>query len=280
MPPVSWSWIRLTPADHNEKNLTVDGTNTFSDWHLYEIDWQPDQIVWSVDTNPMRTVKKSDTYNDTDKQYHYPQTPARVQLSLWPAGNSKNGQGTVDWSGGLVNWNTPDVQNNGYYYAQFESVNVTCYDAPSGTKGGGNTAYEYTSTDGLQSSVEMTNDNTVLKSLLGTGTDMNKDYPKPQSASGSASPSSAPTDLATVPGLTGAGPGTNGQRPGNGGGGSGDTGSGGSGTSSAGGASSTGIGGFSQGTTKKGNSASGRNEGLLRGSALAGVIAIGALMVM
>lgn len=264
----------------------MNGENTFSDWHLYEIDWQPDQIVWSVDTNPMRTVKKSDTYNDTDKQYHYPQTPARIQLSLWPAGNSKNGQGTVDWAGGLVNWNTPDVQNNGYYYAMFESVNVTCYDPPSGTKGGGNKAYEYTSTDGLQSSVEMTNDNTVLKSLLGSGTDMNKDYPKPQSASGSASASASasavPTDLATVPGLTGAGPGTNGQRPGNGGdsGTGGGTGSGGSSASSAGGTSPTGIGGFSQGTTKKGNSAPGKSDGLLRGSALAGVIAIGALMVM
>ena len=276
--------------DNQGKNLSVQGGDTFQDWHKYEIDWKPDRIVWSVDDVPMRTVKKSDTYNETDKQYHYPQTPARVQLSLWPAGNSNNGKGTIDWAGGLVNWDTTDVESNGYYYAMFQSVNTTCYNPPDGVKQSGNKAYEYTSTNGLESSVEMTNDNTVLKSLLGTGEDMDKDYPKPvSSASGSAEPSATPTELNLIPGLSGAGPGTNGQRPGgsgNGGSGSGsgsgsNSGSEGSGAPSAGGASPTAIGGFDQGTgTKKGNSAPGRTGALLDGSALAAMIAIGGLLVM
>ena len=232
----------------------------------------------------MRTVKKSDTYNETDKQYHYPQTPSRVQLSLWPAGNSKNGQGTIEWAGGLVNWNTQDVQNNGYYYAMFQSVNVTCYDPPSGTKKSGKAAYDFTSTDGVQSSVEMTNDNTVLKSFLGSGENMDKDYPKPASVSGSASASATPTDLNTIPGLSGAGPGSNGQRPGNSGSdgnGQNNVDTGASGSASAGGASPTAVGGFTQGDGgKKGNSAAGRGDDLLRGSALAGIIAIGALLVI
>jgi hypothetical protein len=30
-----------------------------------------------------RTLKKADTYNETSKQYEFPQTPARLQMSLW-----------------------------------------------------------------------------------------------------------------------------------------------------------------------------------------------------
>jgi hypothetical protein len=53
--------------------------------------------------------------------------------------------------------------------------------------------------------VEITNDNTVLKSLLGTGTNMSANYP---SAASSASGSTQTSNLATIPGLSGAGPGT------------------------------------------------------------------------
>jgi len=72
----------LMDADENGKNLTVSKGDTFSDWHIYEVDWQPDQLTWSVDGTVMRKLEKSATFNKTDNQYHYPQTPARVELSL------------------------------------------------------------------------------------------------------------------------------------------------------------------------------------------------------
>lgn len=277
--------------DNNGVNLAISKGNTFDTYHTYEIDWKPDRTTWSIDGNVMRTVEKSKTYNDTTKSYHYPQTPARVQLSLWPAGSPKNGEGTIAWSGGLVDWSSTDIQTNGYYYALFNDVSVTCYDTPPGANVTGSKAYVYNNIAGTESSIAVTDDNTVLKSLLGTGTDMNKDYPQAQSSKASASGSASkiptaslalatPTDVATVPGLTGAGPGTNGQRgdtgssgsttnsgsgsdsgsdsgSGNGGGTGGGTGGGsgggsgsgsGSGTSSASGSASTGsVGGFSQG---------------------------------
>lgn len=267
----------LIETDDNEKDLEVDGGSTFDDYHTYEIDWQPDQLTWAVDGDVMRTLKKSDTYNKTTNQYHYPQTPARVQLSLWPAGLSKNGKGTVEWAGGLIDWNSQDVQANGYYYSMFKDVNVQCYDPPSDANVTGKSSYIYTKKDGVESSVSVTDNETVLKSLLGSGTDMDKDYP---SASASASGSAATSEVATVPGLTGAGPGTNGQR---GGGGDGSSGSGGSsegsGTSSAAGSSST---GFVQGDGGKAgsNSAPLKAERVLQGSIFAALVAIVGMLVL
>ncbi|KAL8831641.1 MAG: hypothetical protein Q9191_000755 [Dirinaria sp. TL-2023a] len=268
----------------NEKNLTVPGGDTFDSYHTYTINWQPDQLTWAVNGTVMRTLKKSDTFNSTTNQYHYPQTPARVQLSIWPAGLSKNGQGTVDWAGGLINWNSVDVQKNGYYYAMYKEVNVKCYDAPAGANVTGSKSYRYTSKDGINSSIAVTDDPTILKSLLGTGTDMDKDFPS-ASASASGSTHSA-TQVATVPGLTGAGPGTDGTRGGNGNGGSSGSsgGGGGSGASSAAGSQSTGIGGFSQGnggkTKTDNNNAPPKSERILQGSVFAAVVAIVGMLVL
>lgn len=188
----------------------------------------PDQITWSIDGQKVRTQKKSDTWNGTSNRYDYPQTPARVQLSLWPAGLPTNGQGTINWGGGLVDWTSQYVAN-GYYYAAFSEVKMQCYEPPSGANVQGTVSYTYDDVAATNDTVVTGNKPTVLKSLLGSGTNMTADFP---SAAASASGSAKTGDVATVPGLTGAGPGTNGQRgdnqssgssPGSGTGGSGST---------------------------------------------------------
>ena len=276
--------------------MKVDNS-TFDNYHLYELDWNPDQITWSVDGNSHRTLKKSETWNSTTNQYHYPQTPARVQLSLWPAGSSKNGQGTIDWSGGLVNWKSQDIQTNGYYYAMFKDVSVQCYPAPSGANVSGKTSYIYTSPSGDNSSVATTDKNTILKSLLGSGTDPNKDFPSvsasaSSSSSGTSTASASPSassNVALVPGLTGAGPAVNNHGDGsstNGGSGSSGSGSGSgssaSGTSSAAGSTSTaGIGGFVQGDqTKKSGSSPSRTERVFQGSMFAASVVITGILML
>ncbi|KAI4088562.1 MAG: hypothetical protein LQ348_003504 [Seirophora lacunosa] len=269
------------PDYDNGQNLSVK-SSTFDEYHTYEIDWSPTQLTWSVDGEEMRTVKKSDTWNTTTNQYHYPQTPSRVQLSLWPAGSPKNGQGTINWAGGLVNWNAQDPASVGYYYSMIKDISVECYPVPNDVKKTGSKSYVYTKESGLQDSVVITNEDTVLKSLLGTGTDMDKDYPKAKS-SATAANAAATSEVATVPGLTGAGPGTNGH-PGNdgnvgtvaetgGGSGSGDVGD--DGTSSAG------IGGFSQGNNAQVISeATSPTERGLQSSMFAALVAILGLLVL
>lgn len=170
------------------------------------------------------------------------------------------------------------MKTNGYYYSMYKSISVECYDAPSGANVSGTKSYLYTDRKGLNSSVSVTNDNTILKSLLGTGTDTDKDYPSASASHGAAA--SQTGSVATVPGLTGAGPGTDGTRGGGdtGNSDSGSGGSGGSSTAGANGASSTGIGGFSQGTQKGSTAAKG--EEVMKGSAFAALIAfVGVLMM-
>lgn len=283
----------------------------------------------------MRTVLKKETYNSTTKNYHYPQTPARVHLSLWPAGSDKNEEGTINWAGGLIDWNSEDIQANQYYYAMFKDVTVDCYKPPSGANITGSKSYIYTSLDGDESSVATTDKSTVLKSLLGTGTDMEKDYPKPvkkpeaekpdepdktdkdeRKTSTSKPSASATKEVATIPGLTGAGPGTDGQRgetnggnrasnSGNTGsssnsgssgstgnsdssGSTGNTGSGsdsgsestGSGSTTAPDSESSSIGGFSQGQVATANNALQKGEHVLQGSMFAVMVAfIGMLLI-
>jgi hypothetical protein len=225
-------------------------------------------------------LQRSDTWNATGNMYNFPQTPARVQLSLWPGGLSTNGQGTINWAGGLVDWNSPYMATAGntkYYYAAFSEVDIQCYSPPDGANVQGSKSYIYTNSAGTNNTVEISNDNTVLKSLLGTGTNMSANYP---SAASSASGSTKTSNVATIPGLSGAGPGTNGQRGDNttssGSGGSG--GSGGSATGSGSGSASTG--GFVQGNPSGSSGAPPRQETVLQGSFFAVLVAIVALIVL
>jgi len=175
-------------TDYNQMNpLTVDSTN--GKLHTYTIDWQPDQLTWSVDGTVMRTVKKSDTWNSTDNTFHYPQSPSRIQLSLWPAGLPSNGEGTITWAGGLVNWNSNYMQN-GYYYAMVKDVSVECYNPPSSFKNNfGSNAYYYQSVAGTEDTVAIGNNVTTLSSFYASGDNPTYD-PHGKTQSGSAPVSS------------------------------------------------------------------------------------------
>ena len=181
-----------------------------------------------------------------------------------------------------MDWNAPDVQNAGYYYAMVKDVQVECYDPPKGANQTGSKAYVYSSPAGTNDTVVTTNDNTVLKSLLGTGTNMSADYPSAASGTNSASGPAATSDAPTIPGLSGAGPGTNGQRGSSGSSNSpGSSGSGSSGVSSAPGSSPTDFHGFSQGGNSGTSTASPPNgEKVLQGSMLAVLIAIVGMLVL
>ena len=136
---IYWQALPYYGNSGNISNLT----DTFDDWHTYTIDWQPDQIIWSVDGVVGRTKTRASTWNSTSGLYNYPQTPSRVQISLWAGGASNQPQGTIDWAGGPINWASPDIQQSGYYYMQVQSVSVECYSAPDGTRKQGNGSVSY-----------------------------------------------------------------------------------------------------------------------------------------
>ncbi|KAK4098880.1 glycoside hydrolase family 16 protein [Parathielavia hyrcaniae] len=173
-------------------NLTVDG-NTYDEFHEYEIQWTPDEIRWLIDGKLGRTKKRSDTWNETSNQWAYPQTPSRVQISLWPGGLESNAKGTIDWAGGKVDWNSDDIQDYGYYFATFKEVTVECYktDSPPGTNEG--LSYYYNDISATNDTVVDSDKPTVLKSFLGTGTDMDK-------GDGTSSGGATSSSVAYIPG--------------------------------------------------------------------------------
>jgi len=249
---------------HNSGNASVSDHDTFDNWHTYEIDWQPDQTQWIVDGVVKRTLKKSDTYNSTSNRYQYPQTPARLQMSLWPAGQASNAKGTIDWAGGEIDWDSTDIKETGYYYATIGQVDVTCYAHPSEAQVSGNTSYIYTSSAAMEADVAITGNSTVLGSLGATGLDMTL---------GANSSSATSTSSDSVPTNNG---GTGGMAS------NGTTSSSGSSSGSGTGSSSSATGtGFSQGTssTSKGG-APAQGERVLRGSLFAVLVAVVALVTL
>ncbi|KAI5306391.1 putative glycosidase crf2 [Ascosphaera pollenicola] len=179
------------PVWTNEISASV--SDTFENYHTYTIDWQPDHITWSIDGQDVRTLKKSDTYNETTKRFEFPQTPSRLQLSLWPAGLPSSAEGTVEWAGGLVDWESEDVKKNGYYYSLIDKITVECYDPPkSAVKG--SKSYIYKDDSGLESSVEISDEVVVLKSFYADGEhpdrDPNAPRPKPKETTTSSEPES------------------------------------------------------------------------------------------
>jgi len=110
---------------------TEGGVNdTFGSYHDYTIDWQPDTLTFSIDNQTVRTIKKSDTI-DSGGIAHYPSTPSAIELSIWPAGINTSAPGTVQWAGGMINWDDPDYKAAGHFYTLIKKVSIQCADPQS-----------------------------------------------------------------------------------------------------------------------------------------------------
>ena len=146
-------------------------SDTFSNWHEYEIRWTPEEITWLVDGKVGRTQKKADSWNETAQQWDFPQTPARVQLSLWPGGLPSNAPGTIAWAGGEIDWSHIDVKKVGYFYAQIGEVSMTCHKSDSAPGTNKNKGYYYTDARGTNDTVVDGDRDTILGSFTATGLD-------------------------------------------------------------------------------------------------------------
>ncbi|GAA5915144.1 hypothetical protein JCM8208_002148 [Rhodotorula glutinis] len=117
----NWYWEGdVDDYTHGGSHTTRNRASTFN---TYGIDWTPTQLDWLVNGKSVRTLLKS-----SDKNGRYPQTPSRVQFSVWPAGIKASPQGTIDWSGGLIDWSSPAYTANKAFQAEVGWVSVECYD--------------------------------------------------------------------------------------------------------------------------------------------------------
>jgi hypothetical protein len=250
-------------ADDNSGNISL--SDTFNNFHDYEIRWTPDEITWLVDGQVGRVKKRSETWNASANQWDYPQTPARVQLSIWPGGADTNAAGTISWAGGPIDWNGDDIKTNGYYYATFGEIEIKCFNAPSAPGTNRGVSYTFNAVKATNDTVIDGDKPTVLKSFLGTGLDMNAGADAAASAAGPGA------TQAQIPGGGNIGPG---QNPGGA-----AVGSGGSPTGSANACSAS---TFAQNCGVIGNASDGvgQRQRMMGGSALAVVVALATLLLL
>ncbi|QLL31634.1 hypothetical protein HG536_0B04980 [Torulaspora globosa] len=103
-------------------------SDTNANYHDYEIDWNEHRIHWLVDGRIVRTLYKEDTWDEELGIYKYPQTPMRLEVALWPGGLASNHPGTIEWAGGLIDWdNSPDMIESGKFTAHIKSMTVVPY---------------------------------------------------------------------------------------------------------------------------------------------------------
>lgn len=232
-----------------------------------------------------RVKKRSETWNATANQWNYPQTPARVQLSIWPGGADSNAQGTIDWAGGAIDWQSSDIQKHGYDFATVGEVTVECYNAKSGPGTNLHTSYTYDDYRATNDTIVDGTKRTTLKSFAGTGLDMDAGG-SDTSSSGTASASSAAATAPTIPGGTASGPGSAPGEDSNGNSGSGTSGGDSSSSVQPSNCQATGFSqdgctssGTASGSGTGGQSAGVRVERILGASAFAALVAVAGLFL-
>ncbi|KAJ6608674.1 concanavalin A-like lectin/glucanase domain-containing protein [Mycena sp. CBHHK59/15] len=119
-----WQGLVTTP---NHGGVATGLTDTYENYHDYTIVWSPDSLVFQINGKTVRTIKRRDTI--VDGVSRFPNTPSRIQLSLWPAGTTASAPGTIQWAGGLINWADKDyTAAGGHFTARVKSVSVKCGD--------------------------------------------------------------------------------------------------------------------------------------------------------
>ncbi|TNY22279.1 hypothetical protein DMC30DRAFT_157014 [Rhodotorula diobovata] len=116
-------------VDDYSSGQALNTSDRAADFHNFTILWTPDAITWLVDGVALRNVSKNSTADPLDSSvFHYPQTPARIQFSIWAPGREEQPEGLVDFAGGAVDWNSSIYSEQGYYASYVSAVSVACYD--------------------------------------------------------------------------------------------------------------------------------------------------------
>ena len=94
--------------------LSGDATNAF---HTYAIHWTSLNITWLLDGVVVRTLD----YAQAAGGSQFPQTPMRLQLSAWAAGDPSNAPNVIEWSNGPIDY------TEGPFVANIKSVKIVNY---------------------------------------------------------------------------------------------------------------------------------------------------------
>ncbi|KAJ9063378.1 putative glycosidase CRH2 [Entomophthora muscae] len=95
--------------------------DTFADFHTYTVDWSPKRIQWLIDGKVEREL-------NTGNPSIFPSSQSRVGFGIWDGGSGA--EGTREWSGGPVNFQSEDMLTQGYFGAKFKNIVFECTSQP------------------------------------------------------------------------------------------------------------------------------------------------------
>ncbi|KAL8703594.1 MAG: hypothetical protein Q9201_003219 [Fulgogasparrea decipioides] len=82
------------------RSTTPSVSSPQTTFHTYALDWSPTSLVWSIDGATVRMLNAADADSNALVGSQYPQTPMKVSLSLWDAGDPD--AATKGWGGGVT----------------------------------------------------------------------------------------------------------------------------------------------------------------------------------
>ncbi|KAI5456446.1 concanavalin A-like lectin/glucanase domain-containing protein [Mariannaea sp. PMI_226] len=113
------------------------------DYHNYTTVWTADKIEWWADGNKVRTLLP----NDANSTQNYPQTPMRLSIGIWAAGDPSMPEGTREWAGGDTDY------SKGPFNMYVKSVQVDDYSTGK--------EYKYGDMSGTWKSIDITEGNST-----------------------------------------------------------------------------------------------------------------------
>jgi beta-glucanase (GH16 family) len=147
---IDWEWLGGdgTQAQTNyfgKGNTTSYDRGTYQSvsspqtiMHTYSFDWTKDKIDWLIDGVIVRTLM----YADAVGGENFPQTPMRLKLGNWIAGDpATNAKGTIEWAGGETDFSQAP------FTMYVKSVSVTNYNPAS--------AYQWSDKTGSYESIKL-----------------------------------------------------------------------------------------------------------------------------
>ncbi|KAL2150804.1 hypothetical protein VTH82DRAFT_7367 [Thermothelomyces myriococcoides] len=212
---IDWEWLGADNTQVQTNYFSKGCTETYDrggyspvadpigQFHTYTIKWTPEQLDWIIDGNVVRTLRNEGLEGCAG----YPQTPMQIKLGTWVAGRKDAPQGTIDWAGGLTNFE--EAPFDGYY----QSLHIVDYMGGRGAKEA--TEYQYTDRSGTWQSIKVVNngeesdddddDNTTTtttttssKTSATSTTSKATSTSMSSSSSSSSSSRATPTTLSTV----------------------------------------------------------------------------------
>ncbi|KAJ7510498.1 glycoside hydrolase family 16 protein, partial [Mycena galericulata] len=161
-----WQGTSGMPNEPSHGGFTQGLSDTYDNYHNYSIVWSPQSLIFKVDGKTVRTVHQTDTVVNGVSQF--PNTPSRIQLSLWPAGTNASHPGTIQWAGGMINWGDSDyTAAGGHFTARVKSIAVKCGDrTPPGPSVQG---YVYSGGTHSNPTIAFTDKSTLIGNVTASG---------------------------------------------------------------------------------------------------------------